>query len=249
LVVGQDVLFPGYIANPLPWMRRSRLFVLSSLWEGLPGVLIEALAAGCPVVSTACPSGPMEILEHGRFGRLVPVADPEALARAMGEALDDTPDPAALRARAAAFAPGPSVQLYLDVMEAIIRRRARARLAWSPPWPLTVPLAWSSAVGLERALGRVGLGRGDLFRRFAGNAPHRLLLARMLERFRIDPERAAAEHWPAMVTADRRCAGCEALQICRPWLETDQPVREALGFCPNAGFFGALADAQGQKPA
>lgn len=249
LVVGQNILFPGYVANPLPWMRQARLFVLSSLWEGLPGVLIEALAAGCPVVSTACPSGPVEILENGRFGRLVPVADPEALARAMGEALDETPDHAALRARAAAFAPGPSVQLYLDVMEAIIRRRARARLAWSPPWPLTVPLAWSSALGLERALGRVGLARGDLFRRFAGNAPHRLRLARMLERFRIDPERAAAEHWPAMVSADRSCAGCEALQICRPWLETDQPVREALTFCPNAGFFTALADEQARRPA
>jgi len=244
LELGQDVLFAGYVANALPWMRRARLFVLSSLWEGLPGVLIEALAAGCPVVSTDCPSGPFEILEGGRHGRLVPVGDPAALARAMAAALDETPDRAALRARALDFAPGVAIQRYLDVLEGVIARRKGARLAWSPPWPLTVPLSWSTAEGLDRALGRVCLSRGELFRPFAGNAPHRLLLARMLERFGVDAERAAERHWPELVTADARCAGCEAVRLCRPWLDGDGPASEAVAFCPNAGFFGKIAAGQ-----
>ncbi|MEI2782688.1 MAG: glycosyltransferase [Candidatus Competibacter sp.] len=55
--------------NPFAWMRRSALFVLSSAWEGLPGTLIQAMACAVPVVSTNCPSGPMEILENGKWGR------------------------------------------------------------------------------------------------------------------------------------------------------------------------------------
>ncbi len=249
LVPGRDVLFAGYVANPLPWMRRARLFVLSSLWEGLPGVLIEALAAGCPIVATDCPSGPAEILDGGRYGRLVPVGDPRALAEAMAAALAKAPDRAALEARARVFGPQASVQAYLDVLEAVIRQRARARLAWAAPWPISVPIAWSSADGLDRALGRVGLGRGDLFRIFAGNAPHRLLLARMLERFGVDPDRAARMDWQPMVEADRRCAGCEAVKICRPWLEAGTPVDEVAGFCPNAGLFARLSVTAPHQPA
>ena len=78
-----DVQFPGWVGNPYPYMARSDLFVLSSRWEGLPTVLIEALFCGLRIVSTDCPSGPQEILEGGRFGSLVPVGDADALGTAI----------------------------------------------------------------------------------------------------------------------------------------------------------------------
>ena len=84
-----DVCMPGFVDNPYKYMKHSSVFVLSSRWEGLPTVLIEALALGLPVVSTDCPSGPAEILEGGKWGRLVPVGSPEALANAILEALND----------------------------------------------------------------------------------------------------------------------------------------------------------------
>jgi glycosyltransferase involved in cell wall biosynthesis len=70
-----DVALPGFVDNPYAYMARAAVFVLSSAWEGLPTVLVEAMACGCPVVSTDCPSGPAEILEGGKYGPLVPVGD------------------------------------------------------------------------------------------------------------------------------------------------------------------------------
>ncbi|MFA9460556.1 glycosyltransferase [Thiohalorhabdus sp. Cl-TMA] len=82
------VAMPGHVSNPYAWMARADLLALSSAWEGSPNVLIEALALGTPVVSTDCPSGPAEILENGRYGRLVPVGDSSALAEAICRSLD-----------------------------------------------------------------------------------------------------------------------------------------------------------------
>jgi glycosyltransferase involved in cell wall biosynthesis len=82
-----EVELPGFRENAIAYMAGAELFVLSSAWEGLPTVLVEALAAGARVVSTDCPSGPREILEGGRLGALVPVGDHEALAQAMIDAL------------------------------------------------------------------------------------------------------------------------------------------------------------------
>lgn len=103
LNVAGDVDFPGFVANPYAYMGRARLFVLSSRWEGSPNVLIQALACGCLCVSTDCPHGPSEILEGGRYGRLVPVDDPETLAEAIVEALGAERDPAASQTRAQAY--------------------------------------------------------------------------------------------------------------------------------------------------
>ncbi len=84
-----DVELPGFVANPYPYMAHARLFVLSSRWEGLPTVLVEAISLRTPVIATDCPSGPLEILKGGRYGRLVPVDDPVALAWAMQSVLAD----------------------------------------------------------------------------------------------------------------------------------------------------------------
>jgi len=83
LDLSEHVEMPGHVKNPYAHMYHSDLFVLSSLWEGLPTVLIEALACECKVVSTDCPCGPMEILEGGSYGNLVPIADSSALAEAI----------------------------------------------------------------------------------------------------------------------------------------------------------------------
>jgi len=89
-----EIRLPGFVSNPASYMRRSSVFAMSSVFEGLPTVMIEALATGARIVSTDCPSGPREILEGGRYGRLVPVGDASRLAAALEEALDDeTPRP------------------------------------------------------------------------------------------------------------------------------------------------------------
>jgi glycosyltransferase involved in cell wall biosynthesis len=87
LGLDDSVQFPGFAANPYAWMSRASVFVLSSLYEGLPTVLIEALACGAHVVATDCPSGPREILADGRLGALVPVGDAPAMAQAIVGAL------------------------------------------------------------------------------------------------------------------------------------------------------------------
>lgn len=84
-----DVEMPGFCPNPYAYLSKASIFVLSSRYEGLPTVLIEALALGVPVVSTDCPSGPREILENGRYGRLVPVADEQAMADAIIKTLKE----------------------------------------------------------------------------------------------------------------------------------------------------------------
>jgi len=88
-----DVDLPGYAQNPYAYMARSSVFVLSSAWEGLPTVLIEAMALGTPVVSTDCESGPSEILANGQYGHLTPVGDSDALADAILEVLSGHPRP------------------------------------------------------------------------------------------------------------------------------------------------------------
>jgi len=80
---------PGYVANPYAHFAAADAFVLSSDWEGLPTVLIEALACGAPVVATDCPSGPREILRGGKLGRLVPLGDADALSKAILQVLEE----------------------------------------------------------------------------------------------------------------------------------------------------------------
>jgi len=116
LGVADDVALPGFVAEPFPWLARAAVFALSSAWEGLPGVLVQALACGTPVVSTDCPSGPREILEDGRLGPLVPVGDADALAAALERTLEAPPAPEPLRTRARDFAVGPVAERYLAAL-------------------------------------------------------------------------------------------------------------------------------------
>lgn len=104
LGVGDRVLLPGYVANPAACYAAADLFVLSSHSEGFGNVLIEAMQAGVPVVSTDAPHGPREILADGEYGLLVPVGDAAALADAMARSLAQAPDRDRLTRRAADFA-------------------------------------------------------------------------------------------------------------------------------------------------
>lgn len=123
-----DIDMPGFAANPFAFMARSSVFALSSVVEGLPGVLIQAMACGCPVVSTDCPSGPAEVLDGGRHGRLVPMRDPEALAAAIAATLRSPPATTALRSRAGAYAADRVVSAHLALFKgALEARHSRAR--------------------------------------------------------------------------------------------------------------------------
>ncbi|WP_336406668.1 glycosyltransferase [Haloarcula litorea] len=106
------VSVPGFVQNPYKYMNQADVFLLSSRYEGLPTVLIEALAVGCPVVSTDCPSGPREILDDGDYGRLVPVSDSAGLADAVVETLADPGGSERLRDRANDFAPNAVLDEY-----------------------------------------------------------------------------------------------------------------------------------------
>jgi len=97
------VALPGFVDNPYAYMARASILVLSSLREGFGNVLVEAMAVGTPVVSTDCHSGPTEILEGGKWGRLVPVGNPEILAEAIIATIINKPDSAGLIDRAKNF--------------------------------------------------------------------------------------------------------------------------------------------------
>lgn len=127
LGVNADVAMPGTVANPFAFMRRASAFVLSSRHEGLGNVLIEALACGCPVASTDCAAGPAEILDHGRFGPLVPVGDDAALAAAIEGLLDRPPDRSRLRDRGRAFAVDAAADAYRDLLIDVLERQIRGR--------------------------------------------------------------------------------------------------------------------------
>lgn len=113
------VSLPGWTGDPLACMARADLFVMSSRWEGLPLALIEALACGCPVVSTDCRHGPAEILDGGAFGRLVPPEDEAALAEAMERTLDAPPDRDLLVRRAACFSEDRTVDAWERLLAAV----------------------------------------------------------------------------------------------------------------------------------
>ena len=116
LGIDSDLAMPGFVQNPFSWMARAAVLAVSSAWEGLSLVIIQALAVGCPVVSTNCRSGPAEILDGGAYGRLTPVGDSGALARAIVATLDESPCRERLRRRGRQFSSARAAEQYLDVL-------------------------------------------------------------------------------------------------------------------------------------
>ncbi len=120
LELSDCVSLPGFVDNPYAYMSRAAVFVLSSAWEGLSNVLVEAMACGAPIVATDCKYGPAEILDHGKYGSLVPVGDVEGLANSILQALNGTEDRSRFRHRAQDFSLESAVQQYLDLFENLI---------------------------------------------------------------------------------------------------------------------------------
>ncbi|WP_066560205.1 glycosyltransferase [Croceicoccus bisphenolivorans] len=117
LGITDRVILAGFHDDPGPFYASADLFVLSSNAEGFGNVIVEALHAGLPVVSTDCPSGPAEILADGRWGHLTPVGDAGSMAMAMAKALAMPVDRSALRRRAADFSPLRAATAYLATVE------------------------------------------------------------------------------------------------------------------------------------
>jgi glycosyltransferase involved in cell wall biosynthesis len=116
LRIDRYIDLPGFVSNPYAYLRRASLFALSSIWEGSPNVLTEALALGTPAVATDCHSGPREILKDGSIGRLVPVGDPDALAAAMLETLSAPPDETLLKSAVREYTVEFSSRRYLNLL-------------------------------------------------------------------------------------------------------------------------------------
>ncbi len=119
LNMAEYVSMAGYVPNPEREMLKAQALLLSSDYEGLPSVMIEALACGLHVVATDCPSGPREILEEGRLGTLVPVGDVDAMAQALTRALSSKPSDAEKQeglARARAYSAQHAAVDYLKAL-------------------------------------------------------------------------------------------------------------------------------------
>ena len=116
LGVGDRFGLPGFIDNPLPFIRRAAAFVLTSRYEGFGNVLVEAMGVGTPVISVDCPHGPAEILDGGQYGLLTPVDDIDALSRALDIDTKRRWPAEVLRCRAAAFRAQTIADAYLALM-------------------------------------------------------------------------------------------------------------------------------------
>ena len=114
----RNVYMPGFMQDPSPWYLAADLFVLSSDYEGFANVVAESLGFGTPVVATNCPYGPAEILDNGRYGKLVPPNDPDLLAAAITESLSTQHDHAMLRKRGLRFSISSIALEYMNHFDA-----------------------------------------------------------------------------------------------------------------------------------
>ena len=122
LGIEEAVEFAGYVSNPYAYYAKADCVALSSRYEGLPTVLIEALACGARVVSTDCPCGPREILAEGKYGVLVPMEDKQALADGILKSLAQTQDQELLKKRSLDFSVERSADAYEAALEQFWRK-------------------------------------------------------------------------------------------------------------------------------
>jgi glycosyltransferase involved in cell wall biosynthesis len=127
--LAERTVFTGYVSDPFAWMMRASVVVLSSIYEGLPCVLMEALACGTPVVCTDCPYGPRQILQDGRYGTLIPVGDPAAMAAAIAAALDQVPDRRSLMRRGLDYTAERAATRFLEIVDELAASPAGAHRA------------------------------------------------------------------------------------------------------------------------
>lgn len=116
LSISEAVLFPGFVENPFQYLAKSSVFVLSSSWEGLPTVLVEALACGTKIVSTNCRSGPAEILADGKYGILVPVGNPILLGSAILESLESDHNLSSQQRRAQLYSVNHAIARFSELL-------------------------------------------------------------------------------------------------------------------------------------
>lgn len=118
-----NVSMPGFVNNPYPYIKRSNVFVSSSRREGFGNVLVEAMACGTPIVSTNCLSGPAELLKNGEYGKLIPVGDVNALAKAIGEALKSPIESKKLISRSKDFSVDKVTKNYLMLFKEVLDQK------------------------------------------------------------------------------------------------------------------------------
>lgn len=126
LGIADRVAMPGHVADLTGWLAAADVLVMSSDYEGVPAVLIEAIAANLAVVATDCSVSMRDLVGHGRFGQLVPVGDREALAAAMAAAPRSQQDQAAALDHARRFTLEQGASDYLNVMDMVVDEHARA---------------------------------------------------------------------------------------------------------------------------
>jgi glycosyltransferase involved in cell wall biosynthesis len=121
LKIDGDIDWLGFVDNPLPYIKKSDVFIMSSLYEGLPTVVIEALYVGTTVVATDAPGGIREILNDGEYGNVVPMRSPKEMSDAMMKALKNPFDKKQLTGRAMVFSAENSIARYNDVIECLLQ--------------------------------------------------------------------------------------------------------------------------------
>jgi glycosyltransferase involved in cell wall biosynthesis len=124
LNIDGDIDWLGFVDNPLPYIKKANVFLISSLYEGLPTVVIESLLVGTTVVAANSPGGIREILNEGEYGYIVPVRSPKEMSVAIIKALDKPFEEKKLYERAMFFSEKNSINKYYDVIDEIFSNKA-----------------------------------------------------------------------------------------------------------------------------